>query len=96
MLQNPTLWLTLAAFVLSAVLMVVCSLDQRLWLQCIGAVSSVLLMIAALVMGELISSGGASFVPVSVNLISAVLSGLLAILYLIFTQNSNNVERTEE
>lgn len=95
MLQNPTLWLTLAAFVLSAVLMVVCSLGQRLWLQCIGTVSSVLLMIAALVMGELISSGGASFVPVSVNLISAVLSGLLAILYLIFTQNSNNVESTE-
>ena len=90
-LQNPTTWFLAVVWFLSAGLMVACSLKGCLWLQCVGVVVSCLLNGAALVMGELVVTGGLSGAPVLVNVLSVVLSGLGMILYLLFTQNAKIV-----
>ncbi len=91
-LQSVSTWFLLVAWVLSAAVMVVCSIKELVWLQCVGVVLSVVLNLVALGAGELIATAGLSFTPASVNVLSVVLSGIGMILYVLFTQNAKIVD----
>lgn len=85
-LQNPNTWLMTFAWIVSAALLVLCSVRSSLVLRVVGIVVSVFSMLAALIGGALILSAGASFLPEAVNVASVVVSGMLGIAVLFITQ----------
>lgn len=91
-LQNASTWLLLAAWFVSAAVMVVCSFKKLAWFQCVGVVLSVVFNLVALGAGELIATAGLSFMPASVNVLSVMLSGVGMILYVLFIQNAKTVD----
>lgn len=83
-LQDVQCWTMFASWLLSVVVLCLCSKSKTLWSPCLGLVISVALLAIALVAGMYLYTNGATCTPLPVNVASVVLSGILAFLYLLF------------